>query len=111
MPHQKRGVIKALPYTRLEYVVGRLESYELLKKLFWMSRSGQLSLATVELLIIDRSSLNGVKLIKLSDSAILMKDRVVILGDDAQIPIHRVIEIRAGGECLWRRSRGARMKP
>lgn len=111
MPYLKRGVIKVLLQTGLEYVVGRLEPYELLKKLFWMSRSGQLSLATVELLIIDRSSLNGEKLVKLSDSAILMKDRVVIPEDGTQIPIHRVIEIREGDECLWRRSRGARMKP
>ncbi|MEM0066174.1 MAG: RNA repair domain-containing protein [Sulfolobales archaeon] len=91
--------------------MGRLESYEVLKKLFWMSKSRKLSLSEIELVVTDRSVVRGVKTFRLSDSAILMKDRVVLADLDTQIPLHRIVEIRAGGELLWKKDRGAQTRP
>ncbi|MEM2207696.1 MAG: RNA repair domain-containing protein [Sulfolobales archaeon] len=91
--------------------MGRLESYEVLKKLFWMSRSGGLNLPEIELIVTDRSTTRGVKTFRLSDSAILMKDRVVLADSDTQIPLHRIVEIRVSGELLWKRGQGVQTRP
>ncbi|MEM4831759.1 MAG: hypothetical protein QW740_04940, partial [Sulfolobales archaeon] len=65
--------------------MGKLESYEVLKKLFWMSKVRKLSLSEVELVVTDRSVVGGVKTFRLSDGAILMKDRVVLADLGTQI--------------------------
>ncbi len=91
----------------MEHVVGRLESYDVLKRLFWMLRSGRLDASAVELVVVDRSVLEGVRVVKLSEDAILMKDRVVLPSGGTQIPLHRVVEVRVSGETLWRRGSGA----
>ncbi|MEM4775304.1 MAG: RNA repair domain-containing protein [Sulfolobales archaeon] len=91
--------------------MGKLESYEVLKKLFWMSKVRKLSLSEVELVVTDRSVVGGVKTFRLSDGAILMKDRVVLADLGTQIPLHRIIEVRAGGELLWRKDRGVQTRP
>ncbi|MCS7098845.1 MAG: RNA repair domain-containing protein [Sulfolobales archaeon] len=83
--------------------MGKVEAREVLKKLFWMARSGELNLADVEIVVIDRITLSGVRGIKLSESSILMKDRVIVSESGAQIPMHRVVEVRVRGETLWRR--------
>lgn len=88
--------------------MGRLESLEVLKRLFWMARCGSINLNDVELVVVDRSATGGVKLIELDDNAMLLKDRVITSG--AQIPAHRIIEIRLGGETLWRKEFNARTK-
>ncbi len=87
--------------------MGRLESYEVLKRLFWMMRSGQLEASAVELVVVDRSAPEGLGTVKLPGDAVLMKDRVVLPDSDTQIPLHRVVEVRVGGETVWRRSRSA----
>ncbi|MCX8184743.1 MAG: RNA repair domain-containing protein [Sulfolobales archaeon] len=87
--------------------MGRLESYEVLKKLFWMSRVGELILSEVEIVVVDRNTVSGVRSIKLSNSSILMKDRVVLSESNTQIPIHRIVEIKIGGESLWRKKQSA----
>lgn len=94
----------------LEYVVGRLESREVLKKLFWMSKLGRFRLSEVELVVVDRFAVGGMRTVRLSNDAILAEDRIILLDADAQIPIHRVIEIRAGGETLWRKGQSVRTK-
>lgn len=88
--------------------MGRLESYEVLKKLFWLSKLGRLDIGDVELVVADRSAVCGIKIFKLDCESILMKDRVVL--SDTHIPLHRVVEIRSEGKCLWRKSRGAQTK-
>jgi len=83
--------------------VGRLEVYERLKRVFWLAREGELSLDSVELLVLDRSSTSGVRCLQLSSEAVLLKDRVVV--GCSQIPLHRILEVRVGGRCVWRRER------
>lgn len=88
--------------------MGRLESYNVLKKLFWLSRLGRLNIKDVELVVTDRSSICGTRTFKLNHDSVLMKDRVVL--SDTHIPLHRVEEIRLEGRCLWRKSRGAQKR-
>lgn len=83
--------------------MGKLEVYESLKKVFWLARVGRLSLDSVELLVLDRSSTSGVKRLQLSSEAVLLSDRVV--AGDSQIPLHRILEIWVEGRCVWRRGR------
>lgn len=88
--------------------MGRLESLEVLKKLFWMARCGSISLSDVKLAVVDRSATGGVKLVELDGNAMLLRDRVITSG--AQIPVHRIVEIKLGGETLWRREFRAQTK-
>lgn len=81
--------------------MGTLEVYENLKRIFWSARAGEVSLDNVELLILDRSSASGVRRLQLNPRAVLLKDRVISGGH--QIPLHRILEIRVGGRCVWRR--------
>ncbi len=83
--------------------MGRLEVYERLKGVFWLAREGRLSLDRVELLVLDRSSTSGVKYLQLSSEAVLLKDRVVV--GSSQIPLHRILEVKVEGRCVWRRGR------
>jgi uncharacterized protein (UPF0248 family) len=83
--------------------VGTLEVYENLKRIFWLAKVGKVSLDSVELLVLDRSSTSGVKLLQLNSEAVLLKDRIV--SSSSQIPLHRILEIRVGGRCVWRRER------
>ncbi|MCC6046828.1 MAG: RNA repair domain-containing protein [Desulfurococcaceae archaeon] len=83
--------------------MGTLEVYENLKRIFWLARVGKISLDSVELLVLDRSSTSGVKRIQLNSEAVLLKDRVI--SSSSQIPLHRILEIWVGGRCVWRRER------
>jgi uncharacterized protein (UPF0248 family) len=83
--------------------VGTLEVYENLKRIFWLAKVGKVSLDSVELLVLDRSSTSGVKRLQLNSEAVLLKDRIV--SSSSQIPLHRILEIRVGGRCVWRRER------
>lgn len=82
--------------------MGRLESYEVLKKLLWRAKSGDLDLDNVEVTVIDRAAPTGERIVRLGTEVILMKDRLII--SDAQIPLHRLVEIRVCGESIWKRS-------
>lgn len=88
-------------------MVGRLESYEVLKKLFWMSKAGEFDLSEVELVVVDRLAVEGARTVRLSGNAVLARDRIILPDADSQIPIHRVVEIRACGETLWRKGQSA----
>lgn len=88
--------------------MGRLESYDVLKKLFWLSKLGHLNIKDVELVVTDRSTICGTKTIKLDYDSVLMKDRIVL--SDTHIPLHRIEEIRLEGKCLWRKSGGAQKR-
>lgn len=83
--------------------MGTLEVYENLKRIFWLAKVGKVSLDSVELLVLDRSSTSGVKRLQLNSEAVLLKDRIV--SSSSQIPLHRILEIRVGGRCVWRRER------
>ena len=88
--------------------MGRLGQYEVLKRVFWEARSGGLSLDSVEVVIVDRTSTGGERVVRLGAGVILMKDRLVL--SDVQIPLHRLVEIRVGGERVWRREKAVRKR-
>ncbi len=71
-----------------------------LSKLFWTLSDDELRRYAV--VIVDRGVPTGIRVIRLSRSITLLKDRLIM--GDTVIPLHRVIEVRRDdGVAVWRR--------
>ncbi len=74
-----------------------------LSKILWTSQPEEL--LEYEVIYVDRMMPSGLGSLNLGQNAKVLSDRILI--DDRVIPLHRVVEVRKGGEVIWKRKRNA----
>ncbi|MCD6324206.1 MAG: DUF504 domain-containing protein [Desulfurococcales archaeon] len=70
-----------------------------LSRVLWTSPPEELR--EYEVVFIDRGEPSGLSTLRLGGEVKVLRDRIVV--GEKIIPLHRVLEIRRGGEVVWRR--------